>query len=349
MPGIPVLGNGGIIGIVTEANLLAHLDVQDSDRLRVSDVMERNPSCAGIYMTVGQVAQLMTSVNSDVVAVIDEFGGFRGIVTRSDILAAEMGLMKPPVIAGMATPLGVHLTTGAVNGGAGSLGLFLTGVCMSLMMVASQAILVILAILSDKLFGTHLKMVLASPPTGNLNLMAIQTDAFQYIVLGLSAVIMFALLRFSPIAGYHAAEHQVVHTIEAGESLNPTIVAQMPRAHPRCGTNLWAAVMLFSLIYPVFGETGLIIGLVVAVMWWRTVGTYMQNYITTKPASPRQLQCGIKAGEELLAKYQREPNKSADGWMRFWNMGLIQVALGFITVIKVSQWLLPKLGMPTWF
>jgi hypothetical protein len=350
LPGLPVMQGGQIVGIVTEESLLAHFASDRADGLHISDVMEPNPPCASAYMTVGQAAELIDSTHTEMLPVVDEFGGFRGVVTRSDILASHLNLMRPPVIAGMATPLGVHLTTGAVCGGAGSLGLYLTGVAMSLMLVAAQAILVILAFLYDKVFGTHLYMILASPPTGHLTLAALQTDAVRYLFLALQAALMFTLLRLSPITSYHAAEHQVVHAIEAGEPLEPEIVAQMPRAHPRCGTNLWAGAMLFLLICSGLGtDTGLIVALVVVVAGWRSVGYYLQQYITTKRASPRHIQNGIKAGEELLAKYQREPNKQADGWSRIWNMGLVQVALGFTTVLQLSHWLLPKLGLSSWF
>jgi uncharacterized protein YqhQ len=55
------------------------------------------------------------------------------------------------------------------------------------------------------------------------------------------SLLLFALLfRLSWVTGYHAAEHQVVHTIEQGDDLRPEVVVAKPRVHPRCGSNLMA-------------------------------------------------------------------------------------------------------------
>lgn len=347
MPALPVTNGGRVSGLVSEESILAHLAASGSESAKVADVMDGNPACANIHMSINQAADIMTISHTDVLPVIDEFGCFRGVVTGSDVLAARMDIMKPPTIAGMATPIGVHLTTGSISAGPGSLGLYLTGVSMALMMVAANIIAVLLTWGADKLFGTHMFLLAASPMTGIATRQAISVDWVHYMIIGLTMVLMLLFLRMSTISGYHAAEHQVVHSIEAGEPLTPETVARMPRAHPRCGTNLMAAMAIFVLIADGIGtQAAIVVALILVFAGWRTIGYYMQQYITTKPPSPRHIQSGIKSGEELLAKYRREPNKTADGFGRLWNTGILQVGFGFFTVSIVVAALTMVIRIP---
>jgi hypothetical protein len=343
---LPVISGGRVAGIVTEKDVLSRLASGSAGTDAVEAAVEPNPPCANAYMTVEQAADMMNTTGADVLPVIDEFGSYRGIVTRSDVLASMLDVTRPPSVAGMATPLGVHLTTGAISAGAGSLGLYLAGAALVLMMEAAGAILWLAAFLTDKLFHLHLIAMLNSPVTGAMT----RVDMIHYIFVPLQMVLMLLLLRFSPMSSYHAAEHQVVHAIEAGEPLTPGVVSRMPRAHPRCGTNLMAAATLFLIIAGGFGnEFGAIIALIVMVAGWRTVGYYLQQYVTTKPAGDKYIQNGIKVGEELLAKYRRQPSAPVEGWTRIWNMGLPQVAMGFMTVMAIVQYVLPQFGISPWF
>lgn len=347
MPALPVTSGGRVAGLVSEERVLAHLAAGGSENVKVVDVMDRNPTCANIHMSISQAGDMMTVNHADVLPVIDEFGGFRGIVTGSDVLAAQMDVMRPPMIAGMATPIGVHLTTGAISAGPGNLGLFLTGVSMALMMVAAHVIVASLTLGIDRLFGTHLFLLATSPMTGIVTWQAMSVDWIHYVIIGLTMALMLFFLRMSTISGYHAAEHQVVHSIEAGEPLTPETVARMPRAHPRCGTNLMAAMAIFVVIADGIGtQTAIMIALILVFVGWRAIGYYMQQYITTKPPSPRHIQSGIKAGEELLAKYRREPNKTLDGFARLWNIGILQVGFGFIMVSLLIEALATALRIP---
>ena len=343
---LPVTHNGRVVGLVTEEGVLAHLALSRTGAATVGQIMDRNPPCANMYMSVAQAADLMNSARAEVLPVVDEFGSYRGVVTRSDVLAALLGVLRPPVVAGMATPLGVHLTTGAVSAGAGSLGLYLAGVSLMLMMEAARGVLWLGAFAADKLFSAHLIPLLSSPPTG----LFASVDAIHYVFLPLQLVLMLAFLRLSPISSYHAAEHQVVHAIEAGEPLSPEIVARMPRAHPRCGTNLMAAATVFIVLASQLGSgTGVIVAMLVVIVGWRTIGYYLQQYVTTKKPALRHVENGIKAGEELLAEYRRQPNKPVDAWTRIWNMGVPQVALGFATVLTLDTLLSRLFDFAPWF
>ena len=144
---------------------------------------------------------------------------------------------------------------------------------------------------------------------------------------------MLLLLRVIPVAGYHAAEHQVVHCIERGEPLLPDKVASMPRPHPRCGTNLVAAISLFGVCFSIFAglwsySSAIVPAAIVTLLTWRQVGTFFQQYFTTRKASPKQLASGIAAGEDLLRKYRLNTNRTAKMPLRIWRMGIVQMCCG---------------------
>lgn len=47
---------------------------------------------------------------------------------------------------------------------------------------------------------------------------------------------------------YHGAEHQAIHTLEAGEPLTPEAARTHPTAHPRCGTEFLVVVLIVSIL-----------------------------------------------------------------------------------------------------
>jgi hypothetical protein len=66
--------------------------------------------------------------------VVDGSGSYRGMVSRADLIAALGQQVRPPVVGGMATPLGVWLTTGSLSGGAPALRAFPFGCDASLLL-----------------------------------------------------------------------------------------------------------------------------------------------------------------------------------------------------------------------
>ena len=119
-----------------------------------------------------------------------------------------------------------------------------------------------------------------------------------------------------------------VHAIEAGEALTPEAVRRMSRVRPMCGTNLMAAASVFLIITSKFGDQfGVMLALVV-VLSWRRIGGWLQYIVTTRPPSDQQIESGIAAGEQLIDRYQEQPNYQVSGLARVWNMGFLQVALG---------------------
>ena len=55
---------------------------------------------------------------------------------------------------------------------------------------------------------------------------------------------------------------------------------------------------------PAFDPGTILLALLVIYLLWRNLGEWLQNWFTTRPASLKQLQSGIKAGKELMQKYQ---------------------------------------------
>jgi uncharacterized protein YqhQ len=212
----------------------------------------------------------------------------------------------------------------------GSFALFLTGMAMFAMLVLG-AILTIPILLA--LTSLH------APQWAS--------DLVESI---LPVAFFLLFMRLAPLSGTHAAEHMVVHAIERGEELNPDVVRRMPRVHPRCGTNLAAASILFLgiLFAPWPGDPTLqfIPAALVTLYSWKKLGAFLQFYITTRRPNERQLQSGLKAGNELLDGYARSRTVIPSIPRRIWMSGLVQVMLGSFAgtaVIAGIQYLLKVL------
>jgi CBS domain-containing protein len=266
-----------------------------------------------------------------VIGVVDEMRSFYGVLGRIDLLAYTFKTLAPSRVGGMATPLGVYLTDGVDSGGVGNFGLFLAGATLTslftIAMVASNASDIVALNHHIDVNGIIERLIMPVLPGYAVTIV---TNLRSAVTLFL----MLMLLRLIPVAGYHAAEHQVVHCIERGEPLMPKNVAAMPRPHPRCGTNLVSAVMLFGVYLTVLtgvlqsGSSAIVPAALATVLTWRQVGTFLQQYFTTRPASQKQLASGIRAGQDLLTKYRQDVNRKAKFPMRVWRMGFVQMIAG---------------------
>lgn len=336
---ILVHDQGRIVGTVSEQAIAAFAArSDDSDAVLKSPIeslVDPDVLLVNSRVSLREAAELFASTDADVLPVIDEFGGYRGALFRSDVVGLLTQNLRPPTVAGMATPLGVYLTTGSVSGGAGSLGLFLTGVSLALMIIVAGLAADGLMRLVGTVTGIKMSVLLASPPlTLHPNLM----DVPRYASVLLTILFFFLIMRFSPLSGYHAAEHMTVHAMEAGEDLTPDAVRHMPRVHPRCGTNLLAAAGVFLIIASrISGDVGVLLAMLVVVLGWRSVGGWLQYLVTTKTPSERQLANGVAAGNELMKEYQEQPHLQLTGFQRVWKLGFLQTAAGMFTVLWVLQ------------
>jgi CBS domain-containing protein len=59
-----------------------------------------------------EAAALLDESGADALPVVDANGAYLGLVARSDLVQDLVRPFKPPLVGGMATPLGVYLTTG---------------------------------------------------------------------------------------------------------------------------------------------------------------------------------------------------------------------------------------------
>jgi len=61
---------------------------------------------------------------------------------------------------------------------------------------------------------------------------------------------------------------------------------------------------------------------------WRPLGSFMQQYVTTRPPTDKQLEGAIRAGKDLLSRYAESRNASPTVTQRLWNSGMFHVMAG---------------------
>jgi Protein of unknown function (DUF1385)/Domain of unknown function (DUF6391)/CBS domain len=324
-------GEAEVLGALLGAN-----DAATRARVRempIRAIMAPPMAWATPAMRASEAAALFDQAGVDTLPVVDAYSSYLGLVTRSDLVQDLVRPFRPPTVGGMATPLGVYLTTGAVSGGAGTLGLMLTGFVMFLVLLLAQGVGWAVRQQLLAAFDAPLQML---PMTVRAALGNLFPYAIQY-------ALFLLLLRFSPIAGFHAAEHQVVHAIERAEPLLVDTVRQMPRVHPRCGTNLVAGVLILfmggSVLSPFLGRWGDVGGFalsfVFAMAYWRNVGAWLQQHLTTRPATDAQIESAIRAANEVLQRHSHAPYAPIRPAARLWRMGFLQILGGFMLGIAL--------------
>ncbi len=342
LPGLPVARDQQLVGIIYEADLLARAaGAADAPALmratRVEQVMRPVGLVLSLYEPLATAAQAMQEAGFPLAPVAGSDGGYLGVLLRRDVLAAISGEPVLPQIAGLATPFGVHLTTGSLRAGASDLALASTG--------AALMVMNLLAVSGVEWLRVHLHRIW--PALAALTARGSTGEWVEAIVTGLLSLVVFLLLlRLSPVTGTHAAEHMVVHALEEGEDLTLEKVRTQPRVHPRCGTNLVALLVLVGIAQSLLAAISradegagvlTLFGLVVVVViTWRRLGHGLQRLITTKRPSDRQLAKAIRVGEELLEKAARPAY--ARPLRRLWNAGFLQVVAGFLVVLELAQY-----------
>lgn len=343
-PLLPVLHDGQVVGVIEENRLLT-ASMNSPHGLTVGNLMTPLPAFVSADASLTQAAWLMKVHHVTALPVIKDDGRLQGIITGSDVASALLHGLRPSRIGGMATPLGVYLTTGIHRGGVGDLALMATGITMALCLLAARLVILVGLYLADAFrqtdmltaFLTGYGSVPRAPWGGN----------WLDVLPWLQMLLFFALMRALPLTGYHGAEHQVVHAIERGEDLVPEAVSRMPLEHPRCGTNLAALLLLlFTILFsniPPF----LAITLVIAtLLFWRKVGMLLQRYFTVKRPNTKQLLSGLRAGEELLRRFQHQPVRPTPIFVQIWNMGFLQVFAGAGIIFLLSYQIVVALELP---
>ena len=319
----PVVEDGTLVGLVWEEDLPGPWGDKN---LRARELMRPPEVILPPDMSPSEAEEVLATRDLRVAPVVDEAGRLLGLVGRAELAAVRTRALKPRRVGGMATPLGVYLTTGQVRAGAPDLGLFLTGVVLGMMQFMAIVACLGLFYLLDKATGLPLFVAALSPSYAVAMGMSWVTKALP----GMEILLFLLLLRLSPLAGLHGAEHQVVHAIERGEPLIPERVAAMPRAHRRCGTNLVALFVIAFILAPLVRPW---LAILVAVILWRFLGEPIQRIFTTKRPTKRQLMSAIKAGRELLESHMLAVGERITPLARVWNTGLVQVFSGFAAVM----------------
>lgn len=302
------------------------VSTQSVTEISAREVMRRDFGIVPAAFSLQNALLTLDRYNASSLPVIDGDGSYRGMISRADVVAALGGQVRPPVVGGMATPLGVWLTDGRLQGGAPPLGLFLSGLVLATCLALSQLVM----LLGLSAINPQWAAMFSS---GRLGAMADGGGSFNLLVTATQGVLFLLTLRLTPMAGIHAAEHQTVWALERGLPLTPETVGQMPRAHPRCGTNLMALAGLMQIMFmhtPSYSSGSVLLILLFTFLFWRQFGTFLQVYFTTRPASRKQLESGIKAGREIMEKYQSQPHVMPAFAQRLFNSGILLSAAGMI-------------------
>lgn len=328
---LPVVNGGVYVGMVTEADLSRALAVGTDLQAPVTEIMVASPPPLKGYESGAQALRLFHEYNASALAVTDDMGVVIGVVIPSRLIVPSHNEARPKFCGGMATPLGVYLTTGAVSGGVNKWGLVLTGMSM---------------------FGLFFVGLFVAQAIANfLPDAIINLGGVPEILQGVGLLTFLILLRAIPLSGYHGAEHMVVHAIEQGEPLTPEVVRRMPRVHPRCGTNFAVAGGMFLTIFMTPWvpevELRLLAAFLVTLVLFRPIGSLVQYYLTTKNPTDKQLAAGIEAGKQLLQNFQSASVTTAGPVQRLWNTGLFHIMAGslvasillmvLLTVLNVSE------------
>jgi CBS domain-containing protein len=332
VPAIPVVQDGIYCGLVFEEDIFTALQSGKPEFSPASEIQQSIPAISN-RASKSETLRQMESHAVSTLAVTDDRGHVLGVITASRLLALNDRYARPKLVGGLATPFGVRLLGGGVIAGAGPMHILATGAMMFLTFI----------------IGTYLSMFLALAVPFEVQI----TDWFQAIQGFLSLVFFLLLLRAQPLAGYHAAEHMVVHAIEQNEPLEPETVARMPRVHPRCGTNIAVAAGLFLGISQTplipWADIRMLLALLATLFLYRPLGSFVQDKFTTKPPSPKQLEAGIAAGKELLSKYQTAGNITPTIPMRIWQSGMLHAVAGSMGMAIIVMSILSVLPIPDYW
>ena len=337
---VPVLSGGILVGLVTEESLATYLHrAPDGPERRrwlealVEDTVMTPTSALSPLLSVAELQAALAQEGVDALPVAQGNGLYYGMVGHGDLVRELLRPLALPSLGGMATPVGVHLSTGTVSAGVKGAALVLTGFCF---FFTQLSLIVVLSLLEPYLPALPL------PPLWR-----------ETVELALTAVVtltgFLGLVRLSPLAGFHAAEHQVVHALERHVPLLVDPVGRMPRVHPRCGTNLLAGSFLLGLggvLSPLLGEAGYVLSGIVALFFWRSFGAWLQEHLTTRPATKAQLAQAIDAAKTLLERHEARP-EPATPLQRLGNSGMPHMLLGFVLgvgTLALLGLLIPALG-----
>ena len=326
---VPVLeGKKRLFGVVSGTDLLLSLELQ-APTPKFSGIkpwVEVIPPLKNTD-TIERAIHFFEQGDCRLIPIVDANGCYTGRCASRILLQRLLhGMLKPPRVGGLATPLGVYLTSGYHMAGSGWKGLLATGVLFGLLVHG-------LDWLTLTLYGVLLELV---------PVIRQWAEGQQMVAhMGITLVCLLGLLRLSPMSGLHAAEHMTINAIENDLPLTEPAIRTQPREHARCGTNLMVflgGVELLGLFLYYSWERMNPLGLMLFLCFWAFVigrfwqpaGLWLQRHFTTKDPTSAQLASGIKAGNELLAKFQKHPHAMPGLTRRLWGSGLFHMLAAFL-------------------
>ncbi len=335
---LPVANKKGeITGIVSEYDInkvLPEWCVKKNSyqiEFKVSEIMTKDIWTETINSDVRELLNKLTQEHTRIVPIVDKNGKYSGSsIIRKKIIYYLTKMIKPISLGGLATPLGVYITDGKNQAGAGNLGLFLTGISFGFIMRGMEIFLAMI--------GTALNINPEDPSIIPISFLA-------------TIVLFISILRLTPLVKIHAAEHQTINAIEKGLPLTLETVKMQPREHKRCGTNLMVLIIgieliaLISSVYlsnfePFVQSTFLFIGFVLVFSFWRDVGMIIQKYLTTVKAPDKYILNGIEAGEEILRKHKENLTiQDTNFFQKIWATGILQLITGAMATIYFINFL----------
>ncbi len=283
---------------------------------------------------IGDAKNLFLQTHQAMIPIVDEQNRYSGYcASRQELMKLLHGLYRPPRIGGLATPLGVYMTSGKYYSGSGMKGLFATGALFALFVT-----------LLDYGYLMFYSAMVAFFPAFE------QTSEIAQLSLQLGVMFftIMALIRLTPMSGLHAAEHMTINAIENGLEITAENVRLQPREHIRCGTNLMVLLVGIQIgwisletVRPHLTSFGtflyMMMWIFLLMSWWRPVGLWLQSHFTTKTPTDSQLESGMKAGRELLEKYYQDPHPEPGFFHRLWGSGILQMLLSFFLVSGLIQ------------
>lgn len=319
---LPVTDQGAFVGVLTQGKLFEAIGNGASETDAVSMWMESSATLDS-FRSASEAFRLLE--HSPQVIVVDADASVVGLIEPSTFWEVLPEPERPPMVGGMATPFGVYLTNGSVGGGKRGIHLVLTGV------------LLFSFFLSGKLLSMFLGQWIPAD------------SGWSVVIEILPTILLLTTFRLLPIAGFHAAEHMVVHAIEQGEEITPEVVSRMPRVHPRCGTNLAVGLTTFLTIWQIPWapeEIRIFVALLVTLFFWRTVGGFVQYWMTTRPPNQRQIQSGIDAAHQLLEEFAIAKHRQPNPFQRIFYSGMLHVMLGSLIAYGIATLVAMAFGVP---
>jgi len=196
---VPVAVEGRLVGVVTAATLgsAAQTVLQDGispEEIRLLSIDESVLSTSPALPADASLEEALSLLrhHGGSLPVIRADGLYLGMVDQADVAGALLQKARPPSIGGMATPLGVYLTTGVFSAGArGSLGLALTGAAIGSATVVVSVLMGLLIYGLERTTHFPIRASLNSVPAQWLDLNPY--DIWGHI-LPIIALALFALL-----------------------------------------------------------------------------------------------------------------------------------------------------------